>query len=793
MSQKSRTFANVIELERHIEILLLSNDCVIVPDLGGFMAHHREAGYDEHVCSVCGDSYKDDFVDALGHDFGEWIETTAPTCTAEGQETRYCSRCDATETRPVAALGHDYQAVVTEPTCTEKGFTTHTCGRCGDSYVDSYVDALGHDFGEWIETLAPTCTAEGEETRYCSRCDATETRPVEALGHNYVGVVTEPTCTAQGYTTYTCSRCGDSYKADYVDALGHDFGEWIETTAPTCTAVGEETRYCSRCDATETRPVEALGHDFVDWTVTTDPTCTEAGEETGHCSRCDATQTRRIDPLGHDYQAVVTGPTCTEQGYTTYTCSRCTHSYIDSYVEALGHDLIHHDAQAPTCTEGGWDAFETCSRCDYTTYEAVPATGHDWGAPTYVWADDNSKVTATRVCGNDPAHVETETADTTSEITVPATCTTAGTKVYKATFSNTAFAEQTKPAEVPATGHTPAAAAYENVVAPTDTAIGTCDEVVRCADCGEVLSSTHISFVTLKSAYLSLDGKITINLKVIGPDAGYTAKLYYEKSGYGLVKEVPLNSDSFVSAEDYDHFLVSYDKIPAKEMMQNLRIKVFDPDGNQIKLGTSKGYFDYYDYSVATWCTNKINKSSDADEVMLAKALLNYGHYSQLALKYNDGRENRPDNMPAAWLEGEMGSVTANSAYDRITDGGKALGAKSFILVLESDTLIKLLLERQVSVSIDGVPVTLAPEKDANGNDVFAAYSSGVAAKRLHELKPFALTEGSNSATMYYGVLSWANSKLANGSEDDQNLARAMYLYNAAARRYFNYDAAGLQ
>ena len=47
MSQKSRTFANVIELERHIEILLLSNDCVIVPDLGGFMAHHIEARYDE--------------------------------------------------------------------------------------------------------------------------------------------------------------------------------------------------------------------------------------------------------------------------------------------------------------------------------------------------------------------------------------------------------------------------------------------------------------------------------------------------------------------------------------------------------------------------------------------------------------------------------------------------------------------------------------------------------------------------------------------------------------------------
>jgi len=47
ISEKRRTFALVIELERHIEILLLSNDCVIVPDLGGFMAHHVAARYDE--------------------------------------------------------------------------------------------------------------------------------------------------------------------------------------------------------------------------------------------------------------------------------------------------------------------------------------------------------------------------------------------------------------------------------------------------------------------------------------------------------------------------------------------------------------------------------------------------------------------------------------------------------------------------------------------------------------------------------------------------------------------------
>ena len=45
-SKKKRNFADVIELQRHIEILLLENDCVIVPDFGGFMTHHIPAHYD---------------------------------------------------------------------------------------------------------------------------------------------------------------------------------------------------------------------------------------------------------------------------------------------------------------------------------------------------------------------------------------------------------------------------------------------------------------------------------------------------------------------------------------------------------------------------------------------------------------------------------------------------------------------------------------------------------------------------------------------------------------------------
>jgi hypothetical protein len=312
-----------------------------------------------------------------------------------------------------------------------------------------------------------------------------------------------------------------------------------------------------------------------------------------------------------------------------------------------------------------------------------------------------------------------------------------------------------------------------------------------------VLSSTHISFVTLKAANLELEGKITINLKVVGPDAGYTAKLYYEKSDYGLVKEVPLDSAHIASDNNGEYFLVSYDEIPAKEMMQNLRIKVFDPDGNQIKVGTSKGYFDYYDYSVATWCNNKIKSSDDPDEVMLAKAILNYGHYSQLALKYNDGVDGRPNDLanPNGYLAEEMANFAGpDPAYNAVTTNASAYGAKAFNLDLESNTTIRLKLRRLVEAEVDGTAYTPVAETDpTDGASIWCVYKENIPAKNMHELHDFKLTIGGSSATLRYGVLSWANNKLRGSDVNDKNLAKAMYLYNYAARKYFHYDDAGLQ
>ena len=69
---------------------------------------------------------------------------------------------------------HNYTEDVTSPTCTEKGYTTYTCS-CGDSYVDDYVDAVGHSFGEYVSNNDATYESNGTKTAVCSRCGAKDT------------------------------------------------------------------------------------------------------------------------------------------------------------------------------------------------------------------------------------------------------------------------------------------------------------------------------------------------------------------------------------------------------------------------------------------------------------------------------------------------------------------------------------------------------------------------------------------------------------------------------------------
>lgn len=338
-----------------------------------------EEGSCLYTCTICGYSYTEN-IPTVEHKWGEWKTVKDPTETEMGMQIRTCAVCGMKENSflPVLEHTHKYEATVTEPTCTEDGYTTYKCS-CGDIYTGDVIPALGHKWGEWLVTKEPTEKEAGERLHVCSICKAEETEEIPNLSHthNYKAVVTVPTCTEDGYTTYECS-CGDSYTDDIVPALGHKWSDWQIIKEATESEAGEKKRVCSVCIAEETESIPVLEH-------------------------------------VHKYTATTTEPTCTEQGYTTYTC-QCGDSYVDNYVDCLGHDTLWTVTKEPTCTEDGWKV-KKCSRCELIEEEAVLfAVGHtfDEGAVTKeATCTESGEKTYTCVnCGE----VKTETIEASSHI-----------------------------------------------------------------------------------------------------------------------------------------------------------------------------------------------------------------------------------------------------------------------------------------------------------------------------------------------------------------------------------------
>ena len=154
-------------------------------------------------------------------------------------------------------------------------------------------------------------------------------------------------------TGKTCEKCGAEY-----GILGH---KW-KTPANASLGNGTHRIICLRCGLNGT--ASCTGGTA---TCTTKAVCEACGGKYGK---------RNLNNhalVHYDAQA----PTCTKPGWDAFdTCPRCYYTTFRA-IPALKHDLEHHEAKAPTCTGIGWDAYDTCSRCDYTTtYVELPALNH---------------------------------------------------------------------------------------------------------------------------------------------------------------------------------------------------------------------------------------------------------------------------------------------------------------------------------------------------------------------------------------------------------------------------------
>lgn len=305
-------------------------------------------------CIYCGEAF-----DLTTHTTSGWIVDTETTCTTEGNKHLECLDCGNRYDAIIPATGHtEVVDKAISATCTEAGLTEGKhCSVCSTILVEqTVVDALGHDTGDWYESLASSCTEKGEERTDCSRCDYFETRETQPNGHSYTAVITVPTCTEGGYTTYTCS-CSDTYTSDETEALGHNMSGFVQTVSPTCTEKGVTRSDCSRCDHYETAEVDMLPHTESQWIIDKDATCTKEGSKHIECTKCHTTlKTETIQKTDHNYGKTVVAPTCIESGYTIYTCIECTYSYISDETAATGHNY-----DSGVCTNCGDSKTDDCS------------------------------------------------------------------------------------------------------------------------------------------------------------------------------------------------------------------------------------------------------------------------------------------------------------------------------------------------------------------------------------------------------------------------------------------------
>ena len=376
------------------------------------------------------------------------------------------------------------------PTCT----TGKTCAQCGAQY-----GKLGHDWGAW--------QSRGNNSahfRTCQRdgCDAVDT--ASCSGDS------SATCITLG----TCTTCGGQYYSAHTFPANQGWDSDAENHWVSCTV----------CHEAKTK---VGAHFFVQGNdsscLKSAATCVSPPVYYTNCAYCYRKGTDTYvhpwygpDPNNHDLvHHDAKAPTCTEIGWDEYdACQRegCTYT-TKVEIPALKHKLVHHDAKAPTCTETGWEEYDTCSRCDYTTKVELLAlkhnlVHHDAKAPTCTEIGWDEYDTCSRCDYTTKVEIPAPGHDYTEKVVKP-TCEKGGYTLHTCKNCNDSYKDhQTKTllhwyGEWTSNGDGTHSATCKRKdckhVSKTECAIVEFkqDEATRtlCPVCGNVSDSTHLALV----------------------------------------------------------------------------------------------------------------------------------------------------------------------------------------------------------------------------------------------------------------------------------------------------------
>ncbi len=293
------------------------------------------------------------------HRLSDWIEQQ-PGCTEDGYRQRICLDCGEVFDQTIyKELGHTSSSFIKyeAPTCSEQGFKLYYCEVCEQEFETEFTTAIGHTFGDWVLVNAPTCQQIGTHYRICTTCGENEEAELSIVGHDYIiGEVKTATCYESGITLYACRYCARSIET-ITDALPHAYEKKVisEELLQILLSADEgilwstenTTLYCYACRDCKT-------------ILTTDTN--ESAECTHEGAVLNATQLAPCSQSG---------------GVELLACPLCF-EIIDIHFggESIIHNEVSHEAKTPSCTEIGWDAYVTCTDCNYCTYKELPSLGH---------------------------------------------------------------------------------------------------------------------------------------------------------------------------------------------------------------------------------------------------------------------------------------------------------------------------------------------------------------------------------------------------------------------------------
>lgn len=406
---------------------------------------------------ICGQAGYETFPvgDAGTHTWGEPVITVQPTHTANGEQTRTCTTCGATETEVIpASAEHVYDQEVADAvflaapaTCASPAlyYKSCVCGQIGTETF-AYGEASGHVF-------ADTWTSNEEFHWHAAICEHTgETSGMEAHSWDAGNVTVQPTHTSQGEALYTCTVCGAQTKQVLEPVADHTFDQSVVSenylvSGATCTeaAVYYKSCICGQAGSETFTSGAPLGHSFADTWSTSDThhwhaaTCGHDSEVTGFGEHSWDAGKETVKP-GHNVN-----------GETVFTCTVCGHEKKEvTPGESHICDQTVVDAKflktAATCTEPAvYYKSCVCGEIGTETFTDGAAKGHSFAEG---WSSNDLQHWHAATCEhtNEKSRVADHIWDF-GKITTQPTATAKGIKTYTCSVCQATKTEEIEPSE----------------------------------------------------------------------------------------------------------------------------------------------------------------------------------------------------------------------------------------------------------------------------------------------------------------------------------------------------------